>query len=173
MKNQGQILYHRTPTVCYLRLNGEVRHILGVRFDQFIDYLFTPPTPEEVFIDLSRTTYIDSTNLGLLARIARELLHLHERKPLLYCPDPDLTMLLRSMAFDQVFELLDEPIKPPQDLQAIPIEDHVTTDKANVMLRAHQLLADLGPGNAQRFQDLIELLKKATKKNTSSKEESS
>jgi anti-anti-sigma factor len=161
--SNGQILYQRSPTVCYLRLTGEVRHTLGVRFDQFIDYLFTPPAPEEIIIDLSRTTYVDSTNLGLLARIARELKIKQGRKPLLYCPDPDLTTLLRSMAFDQVFELLDEPIKPPEKLEAIPTAANVTT-KASVMLRAHQLLSELGPENAQRFEDLVALLKTATEK---------
>jgi len=68
---EGQVFHGTYKGVEVLCYKGEIRHTLCVALDRYINALLTNAHLLGFVIDLSGTESIDSTNLGILARLAR------------------------------------------------------------------------------------------------------
>ena len=102
----GKILHASHDGIHVLRFVGDIRYTLGHSLDRFLEALFAGPTPEGFVIDLTATDCIDSTNLGLLVRVAREM-HNHGAPQVTIVSDrPDINAVLASMALDEVFDIV-------------------------------------------------------------------
>ncbi|HQM45359.1 MAG TPA: STAS domain-containing protein, partial [Smithellaceae bacterium] len=66
----GSVYYARHENTYVIKLIGEVRYQLGCAFDDFLKRLFAKDDFRDIVIDLTETRMIDSTCLGLLAKIA-------------------------------------------------------------------------------------------------------
>lgn len=164
MTTDGDIRYALHEGVCVLRFTGEIRYTTGpssklIRaLDAFLDRLLETPGLRDVVIDVSRTTSIDSTNLGLLARIASAMRRRHGRRVTIVTTRPDITRVLCSMGFEQAATLVTVPVGPPGDLAALPDDATEGKDALRVMLAAHRHLIDLDERNRDTFQAAVALL---------------
>ncbi|ALT00153.1 STAS domain-containing protein [Lacimicrobium alkaliphilum] len=156
-----QILYANLQGVCFFRFVGEVRHGQSGGLEALINTLFDARdcVCDDVVVDLSQAKYLDSTNLGLLAMIARNMLEHHQRKPTLISTDKDMTTLLQSMCLDQVFTLLDKPLDAPDAFVEVSGQSADEQQRARMILAAHEELLKLGESNRQTFQPVVDLLK--------------
>jgi anti-anti-sigma factor len=156
-----QILYANLQGVCFFRFVGEIRHGQSAGLEALINSLFNDKNGvcKDVVVDLSQASYLDSTNLGLLAMIARNMLEKHQRKPTLISTDKDMTTLLQSMCLDQVFTLLDKPLDAPDAFVEVSDQGAGEQQRAKMILAAHEELLKLGESNRKTFQPVVDLLK--------------
>jgi histidyl-tRNA synthetase len=109
-------------------------------------------------VDLRETETIDSTNLGLLARIANLMKQCGVPKVTLVSTNEDINALLFSIGFDEVFDIVDEAGHVMTNGQELGLPDNTGPDMARTILDAHRILMTLGNDNKARFQDVVELL---------------
>jgi hypothetical protein len=115
---------------------------------------------ETMIIDLRELEAIDSTGMGLLARLGRTTLE-HGRRAVLVCSTEDVMLCLRSAAFDKLFIIEENwPFDEEAPLREVPLE---TTDlepdiMGRFILEAHQDLASLSEANQQTFGGVVSAL---------------
>jgi len=158
--SEGKILYAMQDETCFLRLVGEIRYDRSVAFDEFIDRLFDEKRPSWVLIDMTDTTLIDSTNLGLLAKIAKRLLSSRNHRPTIFSTDDDITMLLRNIGFDDVFDVVEDEKAAPPELRQVPGITPGKSAQARTMLEAHRELMALNEKNRDVFKDVVGMMEK-------------
>ena len=154
----GQVLHASLDGVHALQLCGEIRYPLSPSLDRFLQQLFSGPAPKGFVVDLTETTVIDSTNLGLLARIANGMERLGGPKAVLVSNRKDINEVLVSMGFDEVFTLVDslEPLPAPGHV--VPLRETDAQALARTILEAHRTLMELNERNRDVFQNVAALL---------------
>ena len=145
-----------------IKLVGDVRVTLCADFDDYIEHMFGAAPFRSVIIDLTQAEGIDSTSLGLLARVAVESRKLHDFKPVMLSTDPSITRLIESMGFGEFFVIRDEVPDTDSDLSVLP---HVSCDSDEMrqkVLKAHRILMGLCDTNEARFSELVTALENAS-----------
>ncbi|MGB5179284.1 MAG: STAS domain-containing protein, partial [Gammaproteobacteria bacterium] len=71
--DNGNVLHASHDDVHVLRFIGDIRYPLSPSIDRYLEQIFAGPKPAGFVIDLTETDSIDSTNLGLLARLATRM----------------------------------------------------------------------------------------------------
>ena len=142
--------------ICHIRLTGRVTFTMSRRFDTFIETLADEHL-SDIIIDLRRADYLDSTMLGLLAKIARGFLARTHRKPALLSSHGDMNLLLDSMGFEAAFDIRAFAATTPFLLEDIPMLAEAAPTP-ETLLEAHKLLMDLDDRNIDRFTTTVETL---------------
>lgn len=155
----GKILVAEHQGTYVIKLVGDVRLTLCTTIDEYFNKMFTAPDFVGVVIDLSEAEGIDSTSLGLLAKLAIEARKRYQMVPIIISPNPDITRLLDSMGFDKVFEIReDSPVRLADDMGELPL---VNADEDCVrckVIEAHRTLMELNEKNREIFSDLVDSL---------------
>lgn len=162
--DENKILYSEHDGVHFLRFHGEILHTLAPALDGFLKHLSETPDSHSYLLDLTETDSIDSTMLGLLARIAKLAREHGAPPPTLVCPNEDIIDLLVGIGFDEVFSLVacdGAPLGDGQEIAHAEADDHELTQ---TMLEAHQELIALKEDNRLLFEDVIELLQRSLDK---------
>lgn len=159
---EGQILHARgADGIHVLRLVGEVRYPLAPALDAYLRKLFEGPAPAGFVIDLSETQAIDSTHLGLLARLATKLRQAGAPRATIVTGRPDITEVLLSMGFDEEFSLVGPNGAPAAGLEGQSVDDMQEIDDAalgRTVLDAHRALMALNERNREQFADVVTAL---------------
>lgn len=157
----GAIYYAKRDATYVLKFVGEIRCTMGCALDEFLNRLFTRKDFDGIAIDLSDTVTIDSTNLGLLAKIANFMHSRFHRKPLLISTNADVNAVLDSMGFDDVFEICrcDGSCRL-NDAELLQIDEPSRGAMARTMLDAHHTLSNLNEYNRREFKSVIGALRK-------------
>jgi len=156
--NTGKALYAVHQGTYVVKLIGEIRVPICTTLDSFIETMFCDNQLNSVLIDLSETHLIDSTALGLLAKIAirsRKRLNL---KPLIISTEPDVTRILDTMGFEKVSNIVHEkPVKSPQmsEIPSVSCDEGSACDK---VLEAHRILMELNEKNRETFKNVVAAL---------------
>jgi len=153
--DNGKILHASQDGIHVLRFIGDIRYTLGHSLDRFLDELFTGPTPRGFVIDLSATDCIDSTNLGLLVRIAREMDNHGAPRVTLISNRPDINAVLTSMALDEVFDIVSRGPAPIASAEELPRREADRESLSRTLLKAHRALMELNEHNAEVFRDVV------------------
>lgn len=162
--DENKILYSRYGDVHFLRFRGDILHSLAPALDSFLQQLPEAQESHSYLLDLTETHSIDSTMLGLLARIAKLAKEQSVPPPTLVCPNEDIIDLLVGIGFDQVFSLVacdGTPLGDGAEIARAESDDRALTE---TMLRAHQELIALKEENRVLFEDVIELLQRSLDK---------
>ena len=144
--------------ICHIRLTGRVTFSMSRRFDTFIETL-AAENLSNIIIDLRKADYLDSTMLGLLAKIARGFISRAHRKPMLLSNREDMNLLLESMGFDSAFEIREHADETPFLLDDVPMPAEAAPTP-ETLLEAHKLLMDLDDRNIERFSTTVEMLER-------------
>ncbi len=156
----GMVYYGRRKDTYVLKFVDDIRCTLGVCLDQFLDELFKHDDYRKILVDLTETTGIDSTNLGLLARIAK---HMRDRgAPLvtLVSTNEDINETLESVGFDQVFDIRHDPGASVAVSKPLPLKEPTEDRLAKTVVSAHHDLSDLNERNREKFRDVLEALER-------------
>ena len=151
--------------VYVIKMTGDVRLTLCIPFDDFIEKLFSREGFYSVMFDLSETQGLDSTTLGLIAKLAVKVQQQQQVKPLVVVSNPAIERLLVTMGLDDVCAIIDQP---PQDYCQTADFVALTTDNSSnealvkaKVLESHCVLMDLNQSNHDTFKDLVQTLKSA------------
>jgi anti-anti-sigma factor len=158
----GKILHASHDGIHVLRFIGEIRYTLGHSLDRFLEGLFAGPTPAGFVIDLTATDSIDSTNLGLLVRIAREMQHHGAPRVTIVSGRRDINAVLTSMALDEVFDIVSRASVPAGGEQELPRKEADRDSLSRTLLKAHRALMELSERNEQTFRDVVAKLEQTT-----------
>jgi len=154
----GKILYAVHNGTYVLKLLGDVRMPLCASLDSFLDRMFSDPGMTSVLIDLTQTTGIDSTTLGLIAKVAVFLREHFDRKAVLMSTNPDVNRVLNSMGFDSVFIILEYTPDSPDFLAELPETTASEQELTCKVIEAHRVLMDLNEQNKEVFRSLVDAL---------------
>jgi anti-anti-sigma factor len=154
----GQILVADHAGVYIIKMLGDVRLTLCVSFDQFIDAMLAAPDFSSVLFDLSEAEAVDSTTLGLMAKIsllAQEKRHII---PVILATNASIKRILDTMGFADIFKIvnkLEVDIEPEKPLSQIECGEQEVKEK---VLEAHKILMGLNEQNRETFKNLVNML---------------
>lgn len=159
---RGRILVSDHDGVHVMLFRGDVRLTLCAAMDEYLERILAEPCMRSVVVDLSEAESIDSTSLGLLAKLSIETGRRFGYRPTLVSTQPDITRILETMGLDEVFNVVHEPLSREEQLGDLPpcaaSEDQV---RARV-LEAHRVLMSLNEHNREAFRDLVAALEEET-----------
>jgi anti-anti-sigma regulatory factor len=156
----GRILAANHDGAYVIRLEGDVRLTLCTSMDDFIQHMFADPDFASVWVDVCGAKGIDSTTLGLLAKLAIKVKERFGFMPAIYSGDPGISRLLKSMAFNRLFELREEQCCSPGDIQDIPTVQGSEETVRKKVIEAHRILMGVSEENRARFKDLLSALER-------------
>lgn len=155
MVEEGQVFYAHRGDDWVLRVLGPLRYTNANAVDRFLDSLFRDESPATVCIDLNATTAIDSTGIGLLAKVANRLEGTGRSQPILFSANPDINALLSSVCLDDVCSIVDAlPVTLP--MEPIPAARPTEAELAGTIAEAHRLLCELSADNRAQFRSVVE-----------------
>ncbi|MBB3102352.1 anti-sigma factor antagonist RssC [Azomonas macrocytogenes] len=156
----GKIQFAEWNGTFVLKFIGEIRLTLCSALDATIEKIFSALNFSSIVIDLTETRSIDSTTLGLLAKLSILSRQKVGLLPTLVTTHPDVTRLLNSMGFDQVFNIVDQPLPRPEALSDLPTQDQSEEVVKAKVIEAHQILMSLNESNREAFRDLVSALER-------------
>lgn len=154
---EGRVLYADNDHVHVLRYVGDIRHPLAPSVSRFVDTLLERFGGEDVVVDLSEVDAIDSTNLGEIARIAVLLAEKNGKRACIVSPRQEISQVLHSMALDEVFDMVAEPVSP-FDGEPIPTVAASRELSLQTILAAHRRLMEMSDENRKKFAQVVDLL---------------
>jgi len=151
----GTVHYAERDGSIVIRFEGDIRYTIAPALDRFLDQLFARQELTNIIVDLGDTASIDSTGLGLLARIANFVHRRDGSRPLLFSSQPDVNAVLSSICLDTAFIHCDQP---PDRLPgtALAPGNPSETDLAQTVLDAHRLLCEMNDANRAQFQNVVD-----------------
>jgi anti-anti-sigma factor len=157
---EGRVLHASHEGVHVLRFVGDVRYPLSPALDRFVEATFQGTTPAAFVLDLTETESVDSTNLGIMARIAK---HMRERgapRVTILSDREDVNELLASIGFDEVFDIVDASGRRSFPAEELPAGEPAPDELARTVLEAHRTLMALNERNHALFRDVVAALER-------------
>lgn len=158
MMSTGKIQFAEAEGTFVLKFIGDVRLTLCAALDAYIEKIFSALTFQSIIIDLTETEGIDSTSLGLLAKLSILSKQKVGLLPTLVSHHEDMNRLLYSMGFDQVFNIVSQSTPSTTELEDLPgqiLSEDLVREK---VLEAHRILMNLNENNREAFRDLVSSL---------------
>lgn len=156
----GSIKVAQHEGVFVIKMEGDVRLTLCLSFDSFIENMFNQSDFRSVVFDLTDAEAIDSTTLGLMAKISINGKAKHFDDPIVISRNPSITRLLVSMGFEDIFQIVrDADVslggELPLEMEPEDADENSVRDK---VLEAHRTLMNLNEKNKITFKELVESL---------------
>ena len=156
--SDGKIQFAEYNETFVLKCVGDVRLTFCSALNETIEKILKTNSFKSIVIDLTEVISIDSTTLGLLAKLSI----LSKRKfgmlPTLASTNPDVSRVLDSMGFNQVFNVVHTPAPCPECLDDLPEQDQTEAVVKERVLEAHHILMSLNESNRDAFRDLVSAL---------------
>jgi len=153
-----RILQAEQQGVYILKFVGEIRLNLCSTLDAIIESMSADPAFRTVVIDLTEAQMLDSTSLGLLAKLAIFTKSRSNLLPTIISTNPDVTRLILSMGFDRIFIIVKQAATQMEHLNELPILDATEKEVREKVLAAHRVLMELNEQNRTAFKDLVAAL---------------
>lgn len=166
MMSTGKILFADKDGVFVLKFTGDVRVSFGPTITSVLERVCKSREFNTVIVDLTETTGIDSTALGLLAKVSIQTQKIFGDVPTLVSANEDITRLLFSMGFEKIFHIINEQPDACNGLGEIPLDHISEPEMRKQVLEAHRVLMDLNENNRNLFNDLVEALQEEEKQAT-------
>jgi anti-anti-sigma factor len=164
----GHVTHAEKQGVHVLRYFGDVNYILAPGIQHLVDRLINDGSISGMVFDLTCAQSLDSTNLGLMARINERLLSVGASNSMIISGNEDIDVVLRSMGFDQTFDMVPsgEPsdgaprVSVVPDARAEPIDTDSPSAAAlrQTMLDAHRALIRLSEAGRLEFEPVVQCL---------------
>jgi len=151
----GKLLVAEEQGACILRLVGDVRVNLCRTFDEFIKSVDCDGR-DHVIVDLGQAENLDSTTLGLLAKLALYCKTELDFELQIFCPSPDVTTLLESMGIQQIANIEKSVCSCNEDkLHELDELNCQEQEAKQHVIDAHRILMSLNEQNQDKFKDLV------------------
>lgn len=151
----GKILVADHHGSFVIKLVGDVRVTLCVAFDDYLSQMLVPGKFHSVIIDLCEAEGIDSTTLGLIAKVAIQAAQQFDYTPTIISTNPGITRLIESMGFGSVFDIRTEALETDESLHALQMVDCSEDEVRDKVIEAHRVLMGLNEENRAKFTELV------------------
>lgn len=155
---EGSARYAHENGAWFITLIGEVRYPLAPALNALLDRALANGKQRFV-IDLSHANIIDSTCLGVLARIVNHQDDPSAQRPVIITGGEDMTELLLAVCFDRLFDLVESANGAKGQLQAAPDATIGQKELLSLLLESHQRLCAIDAKTQAVFKDVVEALK--------------
>jgi anti-anti-sigma factor len=155
---EGSIFFAREGDSYVLKFVGEVRLTLCTTLDRHLEQVLVGGGVRHILVDLTETDSIDSTSLGLIAKLAVGAGRLSLEAPTLVSTNEDVTRILFTMGFERIFLLLDTMPTSLVDLKRLPFVQESEAAVRDRIIEAHKVLMSLNESNRDAFVDLVSTL---------------
>lgn len=165
MKESGKYFYALENGKVFFKLTGTLRYSTSGKFDFFLDkWLAKNSDFEDVLIDLSEADFLDSTNLGLLARISEFASEKTDKKVTILSTNEEINKTLESVGFDEVFLVVKSmDCGSTAEFSAADCPEDVEERKqVQIMLDAHKALIRVSDKNKDVFSNVVDLLEESS-----------
>lgn len=156
----GDIYYGAQDGAFVVRFVGAIRYTMCCALDELLTTELNRPGLQQVFIDLLDADSVDSTSLGLLAKIANLLRAADKPPATLLANCADIHELLESVGFDDIFSISEHCEACPDASQQLDVTCQDLQKIANTVRETHGVLSDLNDKNRELFKDVIGALDK-------------
>lgn len=157
--SSGHIEYAGLDGTHIFKLIGEVRATSCISLDHLLNKIEQQSGVKGALVDLTKTTFIDSTVLGILAKLGLKLQQVHHIQAVMLSTNPDITTLANSMGLAQVFVMINCPAETCCT-EVLPEEQADQQEMLHTVLEAHRTLMCLNKNNHNMFQPLVQQLEK-------------
>lgn len=155
----GAAFYVKQGGTYVIKLVGDIRYTMGCALGDFLDGLFARADYDDIVVDMVETHSIDSTSLGLLAKIANFSRNRFAHKTTLLSTNPDVNQVLDTMGFYDIFNIRDTGETISETLQRLATQDPCKDDLTRIVFEAHRALSELNPRNQEAFKGVVESLR--------------
>ena len=156
----GHVEYASLNGTHIFKLIGEVRAHSCISLDKLLNKLEQHEDVVGAIVDLTQTTFIDSTVLGVLAKLGLKLKQIHHLQAIMLSTNPDITTLANSMGLGQVFVILNYCGESDVCTQTL-VDDHINhANMLSTVLEAHKTLMQLNENKQNMFEPLVKQLEK-------------
>lgn len=159
--NEGHVTHAQDRGIHVLRYFGRVNFMLAPGIQRLVDRLIEDGGVSGLVFDLTQADSLDSTNLGLMARVNERLLDVGAANSVILSSQGDIDVVLRSMGFDQTFDVLTtggEAVTAPDE--EIQTESPSAAELRQTMLAAHQALMRLSEAGRLEFEPVVACLER-------------
>ncbi|MBT8138508.1 MAG: anti-anti-sigma factor [Gammaproteobacteria bacterium] len=157
----GKVLAGCVGDIFHLRLTGDVRLPWCVTLENYCDYVFQKKEISSMRIDLCGAENLDSTTLGILAKIGQTASAKLGSKPEIFLTDSSIQRLLLSMGFEALFNITASAPDSVPDLPVLPLGETEESDIQDSVIDAHRALMDMNKQNTRQFENLVDTLERA------------
>ena len=159
--HSGRVMAANHDGAYVIRFVGDVRLTLCTSIDDYLHDMFEDPAFASVWVDLCAAEGIDSTTLGLLAKLALKVKEVFGFEPAIYSCEPGINRLLRSMGFEHLFQLHEQVCETPEDIVDIPAVQCSEDSVKEKVIEAHRILMGMSDENRGRFEELVSALERS------------
>lgn len=156
--SSGKIKYAVQDQIFALKCIGDVKLNFCAVLNETIEQTIADGDFNSIIIDLTQVSSIDSTTLGLLAKLSNLSRKQLGLLPTLASSNADINQQLEAMGFSEVFNLVSGPAPCPNCLKDLPQQPQSEEVVRERVLEAHRILMQLNDSNRQQFRDLVTLL---------------
>ena len=153
--HDGSAFYAKQGTTYLIKLVGNIRYTMGCALGDFLDELFTRADHDGIVMDLTESQSIDSTSLGLLAKIANFSRSRFGRKTTLFSTNPDVNQVLDTMGFGEIFDIRDSGETISETLRQLAITEPSKDELTRIVFESHRTLSDLNAHNQEAFKGVV------------------
>lgn len=155
---QGKILVSDQEGNYLLKFKGDVRVTLCGSLNRYLETIFGDEAVKQVVVDMLEADCLDSTTLGLLAKLGLHCQKAYGINVEIFCQNEGILRTLDCMGFDEIFDIFEEVPKSQDNLHEIEEVSAEVEEIRRQVLEAHKLLVLLSPENQHEFTDLIRAL---------------
>lgn len=160
----GKILVATQDEICVIKLVGDIRVTLCSSIDKTIEKILDAEKPyRDVFINVMEAEAIDSTSLGLLAKLSIHVQKHYGFRPTIISTNPSITKLLNAVGFSQLFNILtslDEKCLSAKCQEFHSANNFSEEQLKQKVIEAHRILMGLSRENQEAFKELVSNLEK-------------
>jgi anti-anti-sigma factor len=157
----GHVTHAAQRGVHVLRYFGTVNYTLAPGLQQFLQHLLVDDQVSGLVFDLTAAESLDSTNLGLMARANEQVRESGAPNSVIISGNEDIDVVLRSMGFDQTFDLLPADQKP-LEVSADPVltASPSAAELQRTMIDAHRALVRMSEAGRVAFEPVVACLER-------------
>ncbi|MGC4087717.1 MAG: STAS domain-containing protein [Polyangiaceae bacterium] len=157
----GHVTHAQKQGFHVLRYFGTVNFLLAPGIQNFVDHLIEDGSVSGLIFDLSSASSLDSTNLGLMARVNERLIDKGAANSVIISGNEDIDVVLRSMGFDRTFDMLSSDANGDDFVsETIETPSPSSVELRRTMLDAHHALVRMSDTGKREFEAVVACLEK-------------
>lgn len=153
----GNAYFAECQGMLVLKLVGSMRAGPNTALSRFTENYLRNKNYQSLLVDMSQTTYIDSTYLGILAAIAKEFQGKGGRNSTCILANETVRETIELISLDLLFTVVPAEPLGVHKLNELPPERQRETTTLRTILTAHRTLCEIAPQNELKFRNVIEV----------------
>jgi len=153
----NEILFTFQKNICFIKFVGETRYDDCGMLNSFVNKTISENKCENFLFDLTESTYIDSTTLGIIARTGNYVVNKGQHKPIIFSTNNDINIVLNAMGFEDAFVIINDKVKDIK-FDSMNKKELNNKEKSEMLLSAHKTLSEMNEKNFETFKNVVKYM---------------